>query len=138
MPFVRVRPTDECVFTAYHGTYTARAGAIEREGLRPGRDGHVWLAASAAGAWEHIASRRIGQGCPDEPITVLKVRVHAGASCPVFRPVRPGAAKVYITPVAIPSVQVLERTPVNKAAITRGKKRGRPTKPAASCPPKVP
>ena len=125
--WVEVQPYGKCDFTGYHGTYKLRAGLIKSEGLRvPAKGGGIWFTKSPRYAFEHIAKRAVLEGCPDEPLVVLKVRVVGSKDhCPVYRPIHartiPG---FYMTNESIPPARILGEAARNAQAINRGKEAG--------------
>jgi hypothetical protein len=126
--FVAVRPFKACDFSAYHGTYSARAAGIRQEGLRPAAPrGAIWLSASPKFAAAHAAYRAALDGCAGAPITVLKIRVKGEAgACPVFRPLKkPGVPGLFVTPIRIPPERILSGVPADPRALAAGHARAR-------------
>jgi hypothetical protein len=145
--WVEVQPFGKCDFVGYHGTYKLRASLIKRDGLRVGTRG-IWFTRSPKYAFEHIAKRAVMEGCPNEPITVLKVRIVGSAGhCPVYRPLRAKSLpEFYMTDEPIPPARILgevAKTRTNTAAINKGRaagfkrlKKEKKPRPVA-CPPPV-
>jgi len=146
--WVEVQPFGKCDFVGYHGTYKLRASLIKKQGLRKGPRGDIWFTRSPNYAAEHIAKRAVREGCPDEPLTILKVRiVGTKEHCPVYRPLRsPNLPEFYMTSEPIPPERILGEVPQTKgvkAGIERGRaagfqrlKKERKPRPVA-CPPPV-
>jgi hypothetical protein len=138
--FKKQRPFKRCDLTAYHGTYAARMGSIVKKGLTPGRKGEVWLARSAKAAAAHAARKAAEEGCPQEPIALVKVRVVGSATeCPVYRPTHRFGVALYMTTSPIPASRILEVVLPDPKAVAEGHARARRgkrfRKSGAVCPP---
>lgn len=127
--WVEVQPFGKCDFIGYHGTYKLRASLIKKQGLRTSTKRGIWFTRSPKYAFEHIAKRAVMEGCPNEPITVLKVRIVGTADhCPVYRPLRAKSLpEFYMTDEPIPPARILGevgRTGPNLQAINKGREAG--------------
>jgi hypothetical protein len=123
--WVKVQPLGKCDFIGYHGTYRLRAGLIRKEGLRVAGRG-IWFTTNPAYAYQHIAKRAVMEGCPEEPITVLKIRVLGREDrCPVWKPLKAHSLPdFYMTSEPIPKSRILSEVPPNQPAIKRGRDAG--------------
>lgn len=138
--FKRSRPFGRCNFTAYHGTYAARMGSIVKKGLTLGRMGEVWLARSPRVAAAHAARKAAEEGCPQEPIAVVKVQVVGSEKhCPVYRPTHRFGVALYMTTSPVPPQRILEVILPDPRAVAEGYARARRgkrfRKTGAVCPP---
>jgi hypothetical protein len=122
----RVQAFGKCDFIAYHGTYELRARKIRKEGLKVPPSGGIWITRSPRYAHYHAAKRAVMEGCPDEPIVVLRVRVKGTKdSCPVYRPLRAkGLPEFYYTDAPIPKSRVLGKELYRPGAVEAGRRSG--------------
>lgn len=122
--FVHVRPIKGCNFVAYHATYAGRVAGIKERGLRPGPKNDIWLTTDPKFASAHAASRAAQEGCPDAPLSLLRVRVTASGACPIYRPIGKGRSKLFMTHTPIPASNILQTMPVDKDGVAEGRARG--------------